>query len=518
MDEKEFKDEELLKEINEGIARQVADEMDEAEDNGEEPPDEEPTEEERKKKLKKRYIIIGSIGGGILLLILIAVLVVNSVLDRINHEKESDINFAETDLDEDEWHQYQQSLLNATEKPFSEAEDEVINILLIGEEAIHDSLGRSDSMMIASINKKEKTLSLTSVMRDIYVKIPGYKNNKLNAAYNNGGGVLLTQTIEENFAIEIDGYVRVNFEGFEKIIDQLGGVDIELTSSEASYLNSTNYISNPRYRNVAAGWNSMNGNQALGYCRVRYRSAGNGERDDFGRTYRQRTVLMAIFNKYKTKNPIDMVSIASSLMDYVTTNLTKNEIISYATTAATLGTMDLRTFRIPMNNTYLGEKRYCGSSRASVLVIDYQENISQLRNFIYGEELAAKLGPIPTTNDDIGINGTSGKISSDTPVQSNQGNTVTVTPKPAPKPTAKPTAEPTRKPKPTAEPTPEATAEPTLEPTIDPSAQPSDLPAETPSVTAEPQPTAAATAEPAGTSVPEPTVMPEVQQELNTAA
>lgn len=302
---------------------------------------------------------------------------VNAMLDKINKENPEDITKLQTDLTEEEL-----AAQEATLKPkvFDDTiEQKVVNILLIGEEAISDDVGRSDSMMIATLNTVEKSIKLTSLMRDIYVTIPGYADNKLNAAYHNGGGVLLAEVIEQNFGVEIDGYVRVDFSAFEDIVDKLNGVDIELTSQEAQYLNTTNYISNPANRNVVAGLQTLNGNQALGYCRVRYKSTSNGESDDFGRTYRQRAVLKAIFDKYKSQNVVSMISIATDLLTYVTTNLSKSEILSYVTTAASFGTLELETFRVPMNNSYYGDK----INGKAVLVIDFDENNASLRNFIY---------------------------------------------------------------------------------------------------------------------------------------
>lgn len=486
MDEKDLKEEELLREINQEIAKQIAEEM--GDDPLEEP--EEIMIDQPKRRFKKRYIAFG-VGGLVLVVILSVVLIVNGMLQKIKREHADDVQFVETDLEGEELENYKASLANATEKPYIKAEEDVINILLIGEEAIQDNgRGRSDSMMIASINQVEKTLSLTSILRDSYVKIPGYKNNKLNSAYTFGGGVLLTQTIEENFGIQIDGYVRVNFDGFETIVDMLGGVNIELGVREAGYLQTTNYISKKKYRTVVPGWNLLNGNQALGYCRVRKVPTITGENNDYGRTYRQRAVLNAIFDKFKTKNPVEMVKIANSLMDYVTTNLTTTEMVTFITTAAYQGTTELRTFRIPADNTFQAEDRYCGGSVGDVLTLDFEENIRLLREFIYGEQLIAELGPIPTNSDGVGIHGTEGKVY-------NVPKPATQAPVWTPAPTARPTAQPTAAP--TLEPTPEPTLEPTvtpedipsMEPTLDPGMEgeidppeeePGDIPSAEPTV------------------------------------
>ena len=140
-------------------------------------------------------------------------------------------------------------------------------------------------------------------MRDMYVEIPGHGHNKLNAAYAFGGVELLYQTIAKNFGIKIDNYCVVDFSTFEKVINKVGGVEISLEEKEAKYLNTTNYISKKKYRNVKVGKQTLNGNQALGYARVRYvvsKKYGDG---DFGRTGRQRAVLQAALNKVLQAEP-----------------------------------------------------------------------------------------------------------------------------------------------------------------------------------------------------------------------
>lgn len=270
------------------------------------------------------------------------------------------------------------------------ADAEVINILLIGEEALKDKgRGRSDSIMIATLNQKQKSVKLTSVLRDCYVTIPGYRDNKLNAAYNEGGAPLLVETVEQNFGIPLDGYVRVNFDGFEAIVDKLGGVEIELTEAEARYLNTHDYISKPEYRNVRAGLQTLNGNQALGYSRVRYVKGIDGESNDFGRTNRQRIVLNAIFEKYKTKNLLEYISLVDELTQYLKTDLSTTDILSYFAAFVMMGTPKLETFRVPTNDGYTdGDVPGPGK----VLLVNFEINQAALREFIYGTKGVANAG------------------------------------------------------------------------------------------------------------------------------
>ena len=133
------------------------------------------------------------------------------------------------------------------------SDNDIVNILLVGndyrvESEGYDVGGLTDTMMIATLDMKHKTLKLTSLMRDMLVEIPGYSSSKLNSAYSKGGIELLYQTLAQNFNIQLDGYVEVSFDAFVKVVDEVGGIEVELTESEVEYLNSTNYIKPKKYR------------------------------------------------------------------------------------------------------------------------------------------------------------------------------------------------------------------------------------------------------------------------------
>lgn len=261
-------------------------------------------------------------------------------------------------------------------------EEGVINVLLLGEEAIDSggSRGRTDMVIIATMNTKDKKLKLTSLMRDLLVQIPGNKDNKLNAAYAIGGIPLLYETIEINFDIKLDGYVRVGFDDFESLIDKLGGVDITLTEAEARYLNTTNYISKPQFRKVVPGLQTLNGNQALGYCRVRYVSTKDHQRDDYGRTSRQRVLLNAIFDKYKSKSLPELSLMLYDILPLISTDITLKEFDTYLKAAVNMGLTEIEDIRIPADNTF--EEGY--ARKMAVLIPDLDANIKVLHEFIFG--------------------------------------------------------------------------------------------------------------------------------------
>lgn len=264
-------------------------------------------------------------------------------------------------------------------------EDGVYNILLVGVEAIGNNSvasGRTDSIMIATINTKQKTLGLTSIMRDSYVTIPGYYDTKINAAFGHGGIELLYETIAYNYNLRLDGSAIVSFKTFQKIIDELGGIDIEITPAEAQYLNTTNYVSKKSNRTLKPGMNHMNGNQALGYARVRYRATLDGSVDDFGRTSRHRRVMGAIFKEVKKSNPITLVKLLDTVFSQVQTDIKKSNASSYLAEVMELSLdgVPLDNLRLPIDGSYQGAK----INRQAVVTFDAAANKEALANFVFG--------------------------------------------------------------------------------------------------------------------------------------
>lgn len=171
-------------------------------------------------------------------------------------------------------------------------DDAITNILVMGVDDYQpNDPGRSDSMMLVSVDTRHKKLKLTSFMRDMYVAIPGHNSNRLNVAYSTGGPQLSVTTIEANFGTDIDRFVLIDYASFAKIVDKLGGVTMTITKGEANLINT--YSKDSR-RNLTAGTFLLSGKQALYYSRIR--AIG----DDFERTERQRKVFSSIVAKFKT--------------------------------------------------------------------------------------------------------------------------------------------------------------------------------------------------------------------------
>ena len=243
----------------------------------------------------------------------------------------------------------------------------VKNILFIGCDDDSGGSQRSDSIMLVSIDKVHRKIKLTSFMRDTWVYIPDHDYAKLNAAYAYGGAGLLMDTIEYNFGIKVDNYALVDFEIFSSIIDELGGVEVEVTKKEADFINE-----NTR-QTVSAGVTKLNGDEALVYCRIRYLDS------DFMRTQRQRKVMSAIVDKVKHSGPIKDYQLAEVILPQVKTDITKGEMIGIGLGALGYLTYDIEQLRIPVDDSYTSQ--YFGSQQA--LSIDFDKNKSELQQFIY---------------------------------------------------------------------------------------------------------------------------------------
>ena len=246
--------------------------------------------------------------------------------------------------------------------------EHIINIMLIGQDRRPgEGRTRSDSMILCTINKKTKELTMTSFMRDMYVQISGYQDNRMNACYAFGGMKLLNTCLKENFGVYVDGNIEVDFDGFKKVIDLVGGVDIYLSNSEANHLAGQGL-------NVVAGMNHMNGETALAHARNR--SVGSG---DFSRTERQREVLNAVLEKCKNLSLTQLNDLLESILPTITTDMSNSEIMNcFLEIAPMLGSMKITNQRIPLDDTY----KYASIRGMSVLVPDLEANRQFLKEML----------------------------------------------------------------------------------------------------------------------------------------
>ncbi len=226
-----------------------------------------------------------------------------------------------------------------------ETSDNIVNIMLIGQDARDGVVrARSDTMILLTLNKDTKTITMTSFLRDLYVKIPGYDDNKMNAAYAFGGMSLLDKTLEQNFGVQVDGYVEVDFSRFAEVIDLLGGVDLELREDEAA---TVNYATG-RYA-LGKGMMHLDGEQALAYSRIRHLDADA----DFSRTNRQRKVINALIEKFRNTKLTTLLGLLDDLLPMIATDMSNKEMIDLATDLfPMLADCTIVSQRIPADGAY----------------------------------------------------------------------------------------------------------------------------------------------------------------------
>lgn len=267
----------------------------------------------------------------------------------------------------------------------------VTSILVIGTDGLtSDDRGRSDSMVLISINKKTNEITSTSFMRDCYVDIPGYSKNKLNAAYSFGGPELLMDTIEKNFNVRIDNYISINFNAFSSVIDSVDGIEVEMSDDEAkavdtiliSQLNELMGDAQESDLLYAGGKHILNGKQALAYSRIR--NVGN---NDFERTERQRRVISKVLEKAKKKGLSFIRKAADKAFPNLTSNMTTKELYLLSLRLPFILRYDRQQLQIPAEGTYSGEDIYLDDgSYMSVLQVDFEENYNIIKDEVFSED------------------------------------------------------------------------------------------------------------------------------------
>ena len=248
----------------------------------------------------------------------------------------------------------------------------VLNILLVGQDRREgESQARSDSMILCTFNKHTKQLTMTSFLRDLYVSIPGYHDNRINAAYSEGGISLLRETLEQNFGVEIDGTVEVDFTQFSGIVDLLGGVEIELRQDEANVINQETGGA------LEAGVRTLNGMEALAYSRIRKLDAAG----DFSRTNRQRKVMSALFTSLKDIKITAVIPLLNELLPMITTDMNSGQLLLCALEVfPMLSGTQIVSQHIPANGTYTDQT----IDGMAVLVADMDAARQLLENTMQG--------------------------------------------------------------------------------------------------------------------------------------
>ncbi len=259
-------------------------------------------------------------------------------------------------------------------------DEDTTNILLIGTDTHGWKNSRSDCMIICSVNRKTHSIRLVSFMRDTYVKIPDYagrkfKDQKMTHAFALGGAQLLINTVEENFGVEIDNYVRVNFTVMPKLVSTLGGFGIYLSESEAKFMNV--WSGSGGYKPVLKkGYNWINGNMALIYARCR-------DDGDYNRTKRQQKVITKCAERLKEVNPSRFNKFVNAFCSSVQTDMTQDEIsVFVADAAAYLANLDsMQMITIPLKGTFDPRGKIVDGTY--VLVDERDKNVKAIHGFLY---------------------------------------------------------------------------------------------------------------------------------------
>ncbi len=382
-------------------------------------------------KTKKTLIIIGCILAFLLLLVVGVVIFANvyldNMLDLISYEDQSEVSWEGIDIDSPEYNinygnaggvsdpdsfvdpenpggnnggnrgggggggydfvyeQYEPDYtiiegLFDDDIITDEDERDVINILLIGADTLSGNAARSDTMIIMSINNVKKRIVFTSLMRDTYVAIPGYNDNRLNAAFAAGGPNLLMRTIEHNFDIKIDNYFTVSIASFEMAVDVIGGVDITVNNTNYGYFSQykkySKYLEGLTKEEATNGSVviHLSGGDALSFARSR-----NFYDGDFTRTQHQRDLLTQVLTSFKSLSLDEMHRLLKAVLPYVSTNMPKDTLKSMVWNVLTYVSYDISGARVPCPDGF----QFANVRGMEVLLIDFNRNKQYLRDKIY---------------------------------------------------------------------------------------------------------------------------------------
>lgn len=283
-----------------------------------------------------------------------------------------------------------------TTLPYIESNMDIVNILVVGQAArAGEEHHMADTMILMTVNKESKTLTLTSFLRDAYVDLPDYKghkcgNQRINVCYNLGygwggsGGAMemMNMCLYNNFGIDVDYNIEIDFEAFINIVDWLGGVEVDLTEAEAKYLNEDDlYVKT----DVEPGVTTLDGMAALSYARMR-KAEGDGD-SDIKRTGRQRQLIQTLLKKFNNMSIADVTELIDGLLPKVITNMTNDEITTCLwEILPILPELTIETGTCPVETTYWGELIELGGYPSSVLKFDAGQNRRLMRAITEGTE------------------------------------------------------------------------------------------------------------------------------------
>ena len=320
----------------------------------------------RSKKRKKAKMITFAIEA----LILIVLLVVLYVLNRT--ERLSKVTYNKTVVDN--------SVNELTEETL-ETMEQYTNIALFGLDTRQaGSLGkgnRSDTIMVASINNETKDVKIVSIYRDSYLNLANDKYRKCNEAYSIGGPEQAVAMLNMNLDLKIDYYMSVDFLAVSEVVDQIGGIEIDVDEYEIEHLNNytvetSKVTKKSTTKLTSTGLQTLDGVQATSYCRIRYTKG-----DDFKRTERQREVLEAIAAKAKTLTPVQLDNIVKAVFPMCATNMTVDQLLAFAADALSYNIVQTEGFPFDKVTDSIGSAGSC------VIPVDLEANVKQLHQFLF---------------------------------------------------------------------------------------------------------------------------------------
>ena len=318
----------------------------------------------KKKKGLRKWMKKHKAASVIIILFLICILTIaglfGSIVWSLNHDSVGIVDPDDVDPTADE-------VQIARE---DQKDKDVVNVLLVGSDSRDPNaeMGRSDTMMLVSFNKADGKAPVISFLRDTLIDIDGYGMSKLGHTFAYGGVGLTINTLNKQFDLDIQDYIIINFDNLVEIIDELGGIQVNLTEEEAEYYRKNGMP------DIQSGWVTLTGSQALAHARNR--SLDN----DFGRTGRQRSVLYGIYNKVmQNKNPADILSLIKFCMTQVSTNMGVTELYSLATDVMGVEHLKTQQAAVPKDGTY----KFDTYDSMSVLTIDLEANKEYIKELLY---------------------------------------------------------------------------------------------------------------------------------------
>jgi LCP family protein required for cell wall assembly len=268
-------------------------------------------------------------------------------------------------------------------KPVTEviADDSVMNLLLIGTDVKSSNNTNTECLALFTVNRKSKKLITTTISNNLYLEIPGIGKNRLVTAYRTGGAELLADTIEMNFGIRVDGYVMTDYSTYIEIVDTISGVDVKIADAELEPVNRNIREINKQLEAkadadllMADGSYNLNGKQALAYSRSWYSDDG-----DYISPGKQKVIILAILDKVKKFNIIELNGFLNAVLPNISTNLPEKSIMELILMLPVYFKYDIAYFTLPVKGT----ENKIRKEGYTVLDIDMQKNISELHESLY---------------------------------------------------------------------------------------------------------------------------------------